>query len=190
VEQEAADTVFMREALNQAQNALVMGEVPVGAVLVRDQQIIATGYNQPVGNHDPTSHAEINALRQAAEQQGNYRLPDCELYVTLEPCAMCVGAMLHARLKRVVFGAFDPKTGAAGGVLDLFAEPALNHQTSVHGGVLADECGALLREFFVARRRERSSRLSETDELATAAPDPETTVVIEVGFAEWNAIKK
>ena len=183
----------MREALNQAQNALVMGEVPVGAVIVKDQQIIATGYNQPVGSHDPTSHAEINAVRQAAQQLGNYRLPDCELYVTLEPCAMCVGAMLHARLKRVVFGAFDPKTGAAGSVLDLFAEGSLNHQTEVQGGVLADTCGSMLREFFAARRRAAAERGDAgASEVAEAAPlpDPETTVVIEVGFAEWNAIKK
>jgi tRNA(adenine34) deaminase len=185
--------VFMREALNQAQNALVMGEVPVGAVIVKDQQVIATGYNQPVGSHDPTSHAEINALRQAAQQLGNYRLPDCELYVTLEPCAMCVGAMLHARLKRVVFGAFDPKTGAAGSVLDLFAEPSLNHQTDVQGGVLADTCGGMLRDFFAARRRAAAEPAEDGGSEAADAspvPDPETTVVIEVGFAEWNAIKK
>ncbi len=183
----------MREALNQAQNALVMGEVPVGAVIVKDQQVIATGYNQPVGTHDPTSHAEINALRQAAQQLGNYRLPECELYVTLEPCAMCVGAMLHARLKRVVFGAFDPKTGAAGSVLDLFAEASLNHQTEVEGGVLADPCGSMLRDFFAARRRAvaQSAHAGAIEVVDTnPVPDPETTVVIEVGFAEWNAIKK
>jgi tRNA(adenine34) deaminase len=183
----------MREALNQAQNALLMGEVPVGAVVVKDQQVIATGYNQPVGTHDPTSHAEINALRHAAQQLGNYRLPECELYVTLEPCAMCVGAMLHARLKRVVFGAFDPKTGAAGSVLDLFAEASLNHQTELQGGVLADPCGSMLRDFFAARRRTAAASADpNASEAADTAPvpDPETTVVIEVGFAEWNAIKK
>ncbi len=188
MDQEAADIVFMREALSQAQNALLMGEVPVGAVIVRDQQVIATGYNHPVGTHDPTSHAEINALRQAADQLGNYRLPECELYVTLEPCAMCVGAMLHARLKRVVFGAFDPKTGAAGGVLDLFAEAALNHHTLVHGGVLADTCGGLLREFFAARRRKQVDEAPPESEPELI--DPDSTVVIEVGFAEWNAIKR
>jgi tRNA(adenine34) deaminase len=188
MDQNSADIVFMREALNQAQNAMVMGEVPVGAVVVRDQQIIATGYNQPVGTHDPTSHAEINALRQAAEQIGNYRLPDCELYVTLEPCAMCVGAMLHARLKRVVFGAFEPKSGAAGSVIDLFAERALNHQTLILGGVLAEASSVLLREFFASRRRVRSAEGEPSS--APQLADPGDTVVIEVGFAEWHAIKK
>lgn len=144
----------MRMALAQAANARLVGEVPVGAIVVRDGQVIATGYNQPIGGHDPTAHAEIMALRQAAQQIGNYRLPDCELYVTLEPCVMCIGAMLHGRIKRVVFGARDPKTGGAGSVLDLFAQPQLNHQTEVVGGILADECGQTLREFFAERRRE------------------------------------
>jgi tRNA(adenine34) deaminase len=189
VDQNAADVVFMLEAISQAQNALLMGEVPVGAVIVHNQRVIATGFNQPVTTHDPTSHAEINALRQAAGQLENYRLPECELYVTLEPCAMCVGAMLHARLKRVVFGAFDPKTGAAGGVLDLFAEPVLNHHTEHTGGILADQCGELLRGFFAERRRGRVDDVSEA-ELIESVSGPEATVVTEVGFAEWNAIKR
>jgi tRNA(adenine34) deaminase len=147
------DSVYMRQALSQAGNAWTLGEVPVGAVIVKDGEIIATGFNQPIGTHDPTAHAEIMALRAAAELLGNYRLPGCELYVTLEPCAMCSGAMMHARLKRVVFGAPDPKTGACGSVLDLFAQQKLNHHTEVRGGVLAEECGALLKDFFAERRR-------------------------------------
>ena len=147
------DLAMMRRAIDQAHNAATVGEVPVGAVLVRDGQVLTTGYNQPIGSHDPTAHAEIQALRAASELAGNYRLPDCELYVTLEPCAMCAGAMIHARLRRVVWGAADPKTGAGGSVVDLFAERRLNHQTMAVGGVLADECGSLLREFFADRRR-------------------------------------
>jgi tRNA(adenine34) deaminase len=149
---------FMQAALLQAREAKVAGEVPVGAVVVRDGKVIATGRNAPLAGHDPTAHAEIVALRAAAQAIGNYRLEDCELYVTLEPCAMCSGAMLHARLARVVFGAPDPKTGAAGSVIDLFAEGALNHHTAVQGGVLADECGALLQDFF--RERRTSQRTS------------------------------
>lgn len=147
------DLAMMRLAIDQAHNAAATGEVPVGAILVHRQKVLATGFNHPIGSHDPTAHAEIRALRAGAELLGNYRLPECELYVTLEPCAMCAGAMLHARLARVVWGAPDPKTGAGGGVLNLFAEARLNHQTQVLGGVLADECGALLREFFASRRR-------------------------------------
>ena len=147
------DTYFMRLALQQAGQAYAEGEVPVGAVVVKDGEVIAVGYNQPIGKHDPTAHAEIMALRAASEKLGNYRLPGCELYVTLEPCVMCSGAMLHARLSRVVFGASDPKTGACGSVLNLFEQPALNHQTAIAGGVLADECGAFLKRFFVERRR-------------------------------------
>lgn len=149
------DEIAMRLALDQAHNAWLVGEVPVGAVLMRDGQVIATGYNRPITTHDPTGHAEIVALRHAATLLGNYRLPECELYVTLEPCAMCAMAMMHARLKRVVFGAPDPKTGAAGGVIDLFAEPRLNHHTQLSGGVLAEPCGALLREFFAEKRAQR-----------------------------------
>jgi tRNA(adenine34) deaminase len=143
----------MRQAIAQAHNAWALGEVPVGAVVVKDGQVIATGFNQPIGTHDPTAHAEIMALRAAASIIGNYRLPGCELYVTLEPCAMCSGAMMHARLARVVFGAADPKTGACGSIVDLFSLQKLNHHTEVTGGVLADECSALLKEFFADRRR-------------------------------------
>ncbi len=147
-----SDLIYMRQALSQAHNAWALGEVPVGALVVKDGQVIATGFNQPIGSHDPTAHAEIMALRAAATMLGNYRLPGCELYVTLEPCAMCVGAILHARIARVVFGAPDPKTGACGSVVNLFEQGKLNHHASVTGGVLADECGNLLREFFVERR--------------------------------------
>ena len=146
------DAYWMRQALAQAQAAGQAGEVPVGAVVVRGGEVIATGRNAPVQGHDPTAHAEIVALRAAAQRLGNYRLEGCTLYVTLEPCAMCSGAMLHARVPRVVFGAKDPKTGAAGSVVDLFASPQLNHQTQVQGGVLADECAALLAAFFRERR--------------------------------------
>lgn len=146
------DTYWMRQALAAAQAAGKRGEVPVGAVVVCRGELIATGGNAPIEGHDPTAHAEIAALRAAARTQGNYRLEDCELYVTLEPCAMCAGAMLHARLKRVVFGAPEPRTGAAGSVLNLFSQRELNHQTGLTGGVLSDECGALLREFFQQRR--------------------------------------
>lgn len=148
----ADDVRWMREALNQAQLAAGFNEVPVGAVVVRDGIVLGRGHNRPVHSHDPTAHAEILALREAAAALGNYRLDGCTLYVTLEPCAMCSGAMLHARLDRVVFGASDPKTGAAGSVTDLFAQPDLNHQTRVTGGVLADEGGALLKAFFQSRR--------------------------------------
>lgn len=144
----------MRQALDQARNAWALGEVPVGALVVRDGEVIATGFNQPIGNHDPTAHAEIMALRAAATILGNYRLPGCELYVTLEPCAMCSGAMLHARLSRVIYGAADPKTGACGSIVNLFEQNQLNHQTRLTSGVLAEECGDLLREFFAERRRQ------------------------------------
>jgi tRNA(adenine34) deaminase len=147
------DLAMMRLAIDQAHNAATVGEVPVGAVVVRDRTVIATGFNHPIGSHDPTAHAEIRALRAAAEQAGNYRLTDCSLYVTLEPCAMCCGAMMHSRLKRLCYGASDPKTGACGSVVDLMAEPRLNHHTQVQGGLLAGDCGQLLRDFFAARRR-------------------------------------
>jgi tRNA(adenine34) deaminase len=149
-----SDVRFMGLALAQARLAAAAGEVPVGAVVVKDGQVIGAGRNAPVGSNDPTAHAEIAALRAAAQALGNYRLDGCDLYVTLEPCAMCSGAMLHARLRRVVFGAADPKTGAAGSVVDLFAQRRLNHQTEVLGGVLERDCAALLTEFFEARRRE------------------------------------
>ncbi|MDP3702201.1 MAG: tRNA adenosine(34) deaminase TadA [Hylemonella sp.] len=156
----ATDAVFMQQALALAREAAEAGEVPVGAVLVHQGVVIATGHNAPIGSHDPTAHAEIRALRDGAARLGNYRLEDCELFVTLEPCPMCAGALLHARLKRVVFGAPDPKTGAAGSVLNLFAQSQLNHQTAVQGGVLAQECGALLQDFF-QRKRETQRLLSQ-----------------------------
>jgi tRNA(adenine34) deaminase len=152
------DSVYMLQAISQAHNAWALGEVPVGALVVRDGEVIATGFNQPIGTHDPTAHAEIMALRAAAAVLGNYRLPGCELYVTLEPCAMCSGAMMHARLARVVFGAADPKTGACGSIVNLFEQEKLNHHTEVVGGVLADECSALLKEFFAERRSEALRR--------------------------------
>ncbi len=144
----------MRLALAAADKARVAGEVPVGAVIVKEGEVIATGFNQPIGCHDPTHHAEIAALRAASEALGNYRLPGCTLYVTLEPCVMCAGAMMHARLARVVYGAADPKTGACGSVVNLFAEERLNHHAEVLGGVLADECGTMLSSFFAERRQQ------------------------------------
>ncbi|MDO8450020.1 MAG: tRNA adenosine(34) deaminase TadA [Rhodoferax sp.] len=168
---EMDDATFMAQALAQARVALAAGEVPVGAVVVRDGVVIAVGSNAPIGRHDPTAHAEIAALRVAALALGNYRLDDCELFVTLEPCAMCVGAMLHARLKRVVYGAPDPKTGAAGSVLDLFSNPRLNHQTQVQGGVLADECSALLQSFFKQKREEIRMSSSPVRDDAVRTPD-------------------
>ena len=142
----------MRAALELAERAAAAGEVPVGAVVVRDGEIVGRGYNHPISAHDPTSHAEIVALRNAAERLGNYRLGGCELYVTLEPCVMCAGAILHARIARVIYGAADPKTGACGSVLNLFAERRLNHHTAVSGGMLQDDAAALLQQFFAARR--------------------------------------
>lgn len=161
----------MSLALEQAREAAAAGEVPVGAVVVRDGEVIATGRNSPVGDSDPTSHAEIVALRAAARALGNYRLDGCTLYVTLEPCAMCVGAMLHARLQRVVFGARDPKTGAAGSVVDLFAQRRLNHRTLSEGGVLADECGALLAQFFRDRRMEDRAQSQPLRDDAVRTPE-------------------
>lgn len=146
------DEHFMGLALDLAREAGAAGEVPVGALIVLEGEVVGRGYNQPIGRHDPTAHAEIMALRDAATRLGNYRLPGCTLYVTLEPCAMCAGAIMHARMERVVFGARDPKTGAAGSVIDLFAESRLNHHTSIIGGVLAEQCGSLLSGFFSARR--------------------------------------
>ena len=146
------DEFAMRLALDQAHNAWLAGEVPVGAVIMRAGQVIATGYNRPITTHDPTAHAEIVALRHAAQLLENYRLPECELYVTLEPCAMCAMALMHARFKRVVFAAPDPKTGVAGSVTDLFAIPQLNHHTQIVGGVLAEPASALLKQFFAERR--------------------------------------
>ena len=146
------DQQYMRIAIEQAQLAAQSGEVPVGAVLVRDGQVISKAFNKPIANHDPSAHAEILALRKAASVEENYRIPGSTLYVTLEPCAMCSGAMLHARVGRVVYGASDPKTGAAGSALDLFSSKQINHQTSVEGGIMGEECGQLLRDFFKGRR--------------------------------------
>ena len=157
------DDDFMRLALAQAEQAARLGEVPVGAVVVCDGKVIGHGHNAPISQHDPSAHAEIEALRSAATRLGNYRLDNCTLYVTLEPCAMCVGAMLHARLHRVVFGAPEPKTGAAGSVLNLFAQTQLNHHTSVQGGVLAQDCASQLQTFFQARRQAQKNN-----------PDPHT----------------
>ncbi|OHC70643.1 MAG: tRNA-specific adenosine deaminase [Rhodocyclales bacterium RIFCSPLOWO2_02_FULL_63_24] len=146
------DEYFMGLALDLAREAGAAGEVPVGALIVLEGEVVGRGFNQPIGRHDPTAHAEIMALRDAATRLGNYRLPGSTLYVTLEPCAMCAGAIMHARVERVVFGARDPKTGAAGSVIDLFAESRLNHHTSIAGNVLAEACGSLLSGFFAARR--------------------------------------
>jgi tRNA(adenine34) deaminase len=149
---QSGDHEFMREALGLAAEAAVAGEVPVGAVVVKDGTVIGRGSNRPIGSRDPTAHAEIVALREAAAKLGNYRLPGCDLYVTLEPCAMCVGAMVHARLRRVVYGARDPKTGACGSIVDLPAIAHWNHHGVFTGGVLEPECGQLLRDFFASRR--------------------------------------
>ena len=154
----STDEMFMRAALDLARQAALTGEVPVGAVVVKDGKIIGHGSNAPILQHDPSAHAEISALREAAKHMRNYRLVDCDVYVTLEPCVMCVGAMFHARIRRVVFGAHDPKTGAAGSVLDLFAETRLNHHAHIQGGVLADECGQLLSDFFALRRAQHKAR--------------------------------
>ena len=142
----------MQQALEQAGLAALAGEVPVGAVIVRNGEVVARAFNQPITKHDPSAHAEMLALRQAALSAENYRLPSTTLYVTLEPCTMCAGALLHARVDRIVYGAADPKTGAAGSVLDVFSSKQINHQTVVEGGVMAQECGQLLRNFFKERR--------------------------------------
>ena len=147
------DETFMREALELARAAAATGEVPVGAVVVKDGAVVGRGYNRPVAGRDPTAHAEVTCLRDAAERIGNYRLADCVIYVTLEPCAMCAGAIMNARVSRVVYGAADPKSGACGSVVDLFAENRLNHHATVVGGVMAEEAAKLLRDFFSARRR-------------------------------------
>ena len=172
----------MRLALDQALNAQLAGEVPVGAVIMRmvggAPQLLATGYNRPITTHDPTGHAEIVALRHAAQLLENYRLPGCTLYVTLEPCAMCAMALMHARLDRVVFAASDPKTGAAGSVVDLFAEPRLNHHTVVNGGVLAEPAAQLLRGFFADRRAAQRTARDNAGSLTEPLPLPE---VIESG---------
>lgn len=149
------DDDFMRAALALARQAELSGEVPVGAIVVKDGAIIGRGSNAPISRHDPSAHAELLALREAAQHVGNYRLVGCELFVTLEPCVMCVGAMFHARIARVVFGASDFKTGACGSILNLFAEQRLNHHAEMTAGVLAEECGQVLSNFFAARRAQK-----------------------------------
>ncbi|HKB61660.1 MAG TPA: tRNA adenosine(34) deaminase TadA [Burkholderiales bacterium] len=151
----------MRESLRLAVRAAERGEVPVGALVVKDGKVIGRGYNAPISSKDPTAHAEIQALREATKKLGNYRLEGCSLYVTLEPCAMCAGAIMHARIARLVYGASDPKTGACGGVVDLFSEKKLNHHTTVTGGILATEAGRLLSEFFAARRTAGGARAED-----------------------------
>ena len=152
IDQALSQLGFMQLALDLATQAALDGEVPVGAIVVKDGVIIGRGSNAPIGLHDPTAHAEIIAMREAAQYLGNYRLVDCTLYVTLEPCAMCSGAMQHARIARLVYGASDLKTGACGSVVNLMGEPKLNHHTEVLGGVLAEQCGAVLTAFFKQRR--------------------------------------
>ena len=154
------DEYFMREALSMARSAECLGEVPVGAVLVRGDEAIGEGWNQPISLNDPSAHAEMLAMRAAGQTAANYRLPNTTLYVTLEPCSMCAGAMIHARIARVVFGAYDPKTGAAGSLFSVLNDPRHNHQVQISGGVLAEECAELLRTFF----RERRLRAKQTTE--------------------------
>ena len=153
-----SDEIFMRAALELAKKAENLGEVPVGAVVVKDGEIIGRGFNAPISRHDPSAHAEMMALRDAAQRLGNYRLTGCELFVTLEPCLMCAGAMMHARIARLVYGASDPKTGVCGSVLDAFAERRLNHHTEVAGGVLAEECSTMLSNFFAMRRAQQKAQ--------------------------------
>lgn len=162
------DVVFMRAALELAQCAEAAGEVPVGALVVRDGVIVGRGFNAPIVGHDPSAHAEMQALRDAAQRLGNYRLPGCELYVTLEPCLMCAGAIMHARIARVVYGAADHKTGVCGSVLDVFSELRLNHHAEVTGGVLAEECGEMLSQFFARRRALRKAARSQGDEAGSS----------------------
>jgi tRNA(adenine34) deaminase len=186
---EPDDEAGMRLALDQAQNAWLVGEVPVGAVILHSTpdgpRVLATGYNRPITTHDPTAHAEIVALRHAATLLGNYRLPECVLYVTLEPCAMCAMALLHARVRRVVFGAADPKTGAAGSVIDLFSQAQLNHHTERLGGVLADPCGDLLRRFFAERRSQHRAGRTAPAYVPDPAPPPiPAGEAIEIGLME------
>ncbi|CAB3798097.1 tRNA adenosine(34) deaminase TadA [Pararobbsia alpina] len=166
------DAALMRVALDAADQARAAGEVPVGAVVVLDGKVIASGFNHPIGAHDPSAHAEMVALRAAAQALGNYRMPGCELFVTLEPCLMCAGVIMHSRISRVVYGARDPKTGACGSVVDAFAEARLNHHASVAGGVLETECASLLKRFFAERREaarnERAARTASASQAMTA----------------------
>jgi tRNA(adenine34) deaminase len=178
------DEWAMRLALDQALNAQLAGEVPVGAVILRQGKVVATGYNRPITTHDPTAHAEIVALRQAAQWAENYRLPECELFVTLEPCAMCAMALMHARFKRVVFAAHDPKTGAAGSVVNLFELPLLNHHTALQGGVLADASAGLLRAFFAERRAQQRALQRERREAHVAATVPPDSATFNIPAGE------
>jgi len=157
--EQIADEIFMRIALGYAQQAAMSGEVPVGAIVVKDGKVVGCGGNSPIDTHDPTAHAEITALRDAAKNIGNYRLVGCSLYVTLEPCAMCAGAIQHARITRLIYGANDLKTGACGSVVNLMTEPKLNHHTSVTSGVLAFECGAILSDFFSIKRKNLNEKV-------------------------------
>jgi tRNA(adenine34) deaminase len=184
----AADLHYMGLAIQQARRGAALGEVPVGAVLVRPgaSQPVAAAHNQPIGLCDPSAHAELLALRQGAQALGNYRLDDCTLYVTLEPCAMCAQAMLHARLRRLVYGAPEPKTGAAGSVLDLFAIAALNHHTAVQGGVRADECAALLQDFFAQRRSQARATQQPLRPDALRTPEAAFEPVWQL-FPQWRA---
>jgi tRNA(adenine34) deaminase len=172
------DEDYMRLALELARQGAAEGEVPVGALVVREGKIVGCGYNAPISSHDPSAHAEIQAMRAAARELGNYRLVGCTLYVTLEPCAMCAGAIQHARIARLVYGASDPKTGACGSVVDLMAESRLNHHAEVEGGILAQECGSLLSGFFAARRAKSPADASRTRSASAPpqapanAPDP------------------
>lgn len=152
-----SDEIFMRAALELAGQAEAAGEVPIGAVVVKDGEIVGRGFNAPISRRDPSAHAEMMALRDAAQYLDNYRLVGCELFVTLEPCLMCAGAIMHARIARVVYGARDPKTGVCGSVLDAFAERRLNHHATVTGGVLAEECGTVLSSFFAMRRAQQKA---------------------------------
>jgi tRNA(adenine34) deaminase len=182
----AQDEYAMRLALDQALNAQLAGEVPVGAVITQMidgvPHVVATGYNRPVTTHDPTAHAEIVALRHAAQLLGNYRLPGCTVYVTLEPCAMCAMALMHARVARVVYAAADPKTGAAGSVVNLFEHEKLNHHTALQGGLLADVAGSQLGDFFAERRAARKA----AREAAADAPPLPVPEVIESDFGGWH----
>ncbi|TCV86704.1 tRNA adenosine(34) deaminase TadA [Sulfurirhabdus autotrophica] len=159
-----SDEFFMHQALELANQAWKIGEVPVGAVVVKDGEVIGRGFNAPISSHDPSAHAEIQALRDAANHLGNYRLADCSLYVTIEPCAMCAGAIMHARIARVVYGASDLKTGVCGSVINLFAEKKLNHHATVVSGVLSQECGETLSKFFAERRRIQSEMKNATNQ--------------------------
>ena len=182
---QSQDLAFMQEALALAREAAQAGEVPVGAVLVKDGQVIGRGRNQPIATHDPTAHAEVQALRAGAAALGNYRLEGCTLYVTLEPCAMCSGALLNARLDRVVFGAREARTGAAGSVLDLFAEPRLNHHTRLEGGVAEADCAALMQAFFRQRRADQRERARAAHPLRDDAVRPPESLAAPLPDYPW-----